>query len=62
MSMGALSYTTKLDIASSIAIIACLAILLVAAEMAAPVLAGIGAAGAGVTGAVRLIYGPKRRK
>jgi phage-related minor tail protein len=54
MNLNALSAATKLDIFSSVVIIVCIVMLAVAADMAAPVLAGISAVGALATGSYRL--------
>jgi len=54
MNLNALSAATKLDIFSSIAIVVCIIMLAVAAEMAAPILDGASAVGALATGTYSL--------
>ena len=59
--MNVISEGAKLDIAASAVVAVCLVMFAVAIEISAPVLAGLGAVGAAVTGVARVAYSTNKK-
>lgn len=56
MNFQDLSKAAKLDVLAAVAMLACILAVAVALEISAPIVAGVGAVGAAVTGIARVAY------